>query len=70
MRNRTLFHLVALILIAGLALSMGCSEDPTAPPVVPEVTVTKATCEGCHTSESMLRATVLPDPEVESEGEG
>ena len=31
----------------------------------------EATCEGCHTSEAMLKATVEPDQEPpESEGEG
>jgi len=70
MPNRTLLRFVTLVLIAAVAALTGCSEDPASVPTVPEVAVTQATCEGCHTSEAMLRATVLRDPEVESEGEG
>jgi hypothetical protein len=64
-----------LLVIALGALSLvfaGCSsDDDTDPGITDPGTDVTATCEGCHVSETMLKATVLPDEEPpESEGEG
>lgn len=70
--------LLALLLVLGLAMTalVGCSDDdeviggdPLAPPPSADV---ELTCEGCHTSEAYLRATVTEDPGNgdEPEGEG
>lgn len=70
--------LLALLLICGMAMTgiVGCSDDdgvvdldPTAPPPSADV---QLTCEGCHTSEAYLRATVVEDTGhgEEPEGEG
>lgn len=69
--------LLALLMVLGLAMTMvGCSDDdeiigsdPLAPPPSADV---QLTCEGCHTSEAYLRATVVEDPGhgEEPEGEG
>ena len=67
---------VFLIIVAAFSLALGgCSSSDddggndggiTDPPLD-----TIATCEGCHTSEAMLKATVEPEgPPPESEGEG
>lgn len=69
---------LALLLVLGLAMTamVGCSDDdevisgdPLAPPPSADV---QLTCEGCHTSEAYLRATVVEDPGhgEEPEGEG
>ncbi|RKZ12051.1 hypothetical protein DRQ53_03390 [bacterium] len=65
--------LVLLLAFAALSLVLaGCSSDDG-----PEGGITDpgddliATCEECHTNESMLKATVEPEEEnPESEGEG
>jgi hypothetical protein len=68
--------LLLLVGLAAFALALGgCSSSDDGdgddggivdPPVGRE-----ATCEGCHTSEAMLKATVEPEgPPPESEGEG
>lgn len=59
--------LLALLLLAGM---VACSDDDEQSATMPDV-ATKATCEGCHTSETMLKATVAPDPPPPvDEGEG
>lgn len=68
--------LLAMLLVFGLAMTgmMGCSDDDEVigDLVNPEPSAdVQLTCEGCHTSEAYLRATVLPDPiPTEPEGEG
>ena len=71
--------LLALLLTLGMATTglVGCSDDdevinggPLAPEPGPDV---QLSCEGCHTSEAYLRATVAEDPghgDEEPEGEG
>ena len=57
----------ALLLLAGLVL-WGCSEeDKTAPTAPQEV---RADCIGCHTSETSLRATALPDTQNANQDPG
>ena len=65
------FALVLVLLAGGLILS-GCSSDDGGDDgIVDPGTDVTATCEDCHTSESMLKATVAPEEEPpESEGEG
>ena len=58
---------LALALLVFTMVIAGCSDDE--PVVLPDATE-KATCEGCHVDEAMLKATALPDEPVESEGEG
>jgi hypothetical protein len=57
--------LVAFLLV--LTLAWGCSDDEA---ITSPAELNKATCEGCHTSERMLKATALPDPPIEDTGEG
>ncbi len=69
--------LLALLLVFGLAMPamVGCSDDDEvingdliAPAPSADV---QLTCEGCHTSEAYLRATVsATPPPTEPEGEG
>jgi len=67
--HRGLFCLLALCLILGIGL-LGCADDEESA-VLPDA-IPKATCKDCHTSETMLRATVVPDDPGghEDEGEG
>jgi hypothetical protein len=67
MSLRTALCLVLLILFAS-SLLVGCDDDD---PVSLPGSNAVSTCEGCHTSEQMLKATALPDPPPpEDEGEG
>lgn len=68
-------RLALLLAFASLSLVLaGCSSDDDAgidgglvDPGADQI----ATCEGCHTNEAMLKATVEPEEEApESEGEG
>lgn len=69
------FWLLLLVGVAGFALVLGgCSandDEGDDGGIVDPPTGDMATCEGCHTSEAMLKATVEPEgPPPESEGEG
>jgi hypothetical protein len=64
-----------LVLVAAFSLAFGgCSpndDDGDDGGIINPPLDTVATCEGCHTSEAMLKATVEPEgPPPESEGEG
>ena len=67
------FVLMALVAAFSLALG-GCSssdDDGDDGGIIEPPLETVATCEDCHTSESMLKATVEEEgPPPESEGEG
>jgi hypothetical protein len=65
-QQRFVILLMAALFI-GIILT-GCSDDDD-PITGPDESI-KATCEGCHTSEEMLKATALPDEPPEDEGEG
>lgn len=73
MTNKKLWLLLLVASAFAFALG-GCSasdDDGNDGGIVDPPTGTEATCEGCHTSEAMLKATVEPDQEPpESEGEG
>lgn len=59
----------ALALVVAVAMASCSDDDGGVTP--PDAQLTVATCEGCHTSETMLKATVLPDPPPPAEsGEG
>ena len=68
--------LIFLVGVAAFALALGgCSasddDDGHDGGIVDPPLETTATCEGCHTSEAMLKATVEDEgPAPESEGEG
>ena len=65
--------MLSLLIIAGVLFVglLGCSSDDEGIDMLEPGAEVRATCEGCHTSEAMLKATVLPDPPPpESEGEG
>ncbi len=68
--------MLLLVGVAAFALALGgcsASDDDNGNDggIVEPPTGDMATCEGCHTSEAMLKATALPDPDPpESEGEG
>jgi hypothetical protein len=65
--KRWLAFLAAFIMLINLgSLLNGCSEDEGTPsgPDDGEYTVnSKADCQGCHTDEAMLKATVEPEGE-------
>lgn len=68
--------LLSVLMVCGLVLVglSACSSDDDgggSDMLNPDGEI-RATCEGCHTSDTMLQATVLPDPPDtgESEGEG
>jgi hypothetical protein len=60
---------IALLLAVSIAWIFSCSEDKN-DPVSPTVT-DKSDCRGCHTNQSMLQATALPDSaQGDPSGEG
>lgn len=72
MRNKSWLALLLAFAASSLVLA-GCSSDDNGSDVgiVDPGPDSIATCEGCHTSEAMLKATVEPEEEApESEGEG
>jgi hypothetical protein len=73
MTNKKLWLLLLVASAFAFALG-GCSasdDDGDDGGIVDPPIGREATCEGCHTSEAMLKATVEPDQEPpESEGEG
>lgn len=63
--------IIRLLLVVLLSIGMiACSDEDDQMATMPDV-ATKATCLDCHTSETMLKATVAPDPPLPAdEGEG
>lgn len=65
--------LLSVLMVLGLLFVglLGCSGDDDGTNMLEPDGEVRATCEGCHTSEVMLKATALPDPPpTEGEGEG
>lgn len=66
-RRHTSALFVAFVMMAA---TVGCSSDDEGDLLQPPTEV-RATCQGCHTDEAMLKATVEPvAPNPESTGEG
>ena len=75
MTNKSFWSLILVGIVAFAVALGGCSasddDDGDDGGIVNPPLETTATCEGCHTSEAMLKATVEPEEEApESEGEG
>jgi hypothetical protein len=57
-----------LWVLAGSLLTLGCGDSDKS--VVAPPTPLKATCEGCHTDQANLQATVVAEQPVGDTGDG
>lgn len=54
--------IIALLSALVLMSFLGCSEKDKDQPISPDITLEKATCEGCHTNYQYLKKVYTPDP--------